>query len=92
VLAAAIRCGAQVIVTANLQHFPPEALDPYDLEAQHPDTFVLHLLPLDPGAVLRVLEQQAAALKNPPMSIPELLETLEGRGLVQTVAELRRLV
>ncbi len=92
VLAAAIRCGAQVIVTTNLQHFPPAALDPYDLEAQHPDTFVLHLLSLDPGAVLRVVEQQAAALKNPPMSIRELLETLETRGLVQTAAELRRLV
>jgi len=42
--------------------------------------------------VLRAVEQQVAALKNPPLSIPELLETLEARGLVQTVAELRRLV
>jgi hypothetical protein len=42
--------------------------------------------------VLRVVEQQAAELKNPPSSIPELLETREARGLVQTAAELRRLV
>jgi predicted nucleic acid-binding protein len=28
VLAAAVRCGADVIVTFNLQHFPEEALDP----------------------------------------------------------------
>jgi predicted nucleic acid-binding protein len=49
VLAAAIRAGAQVIVTTNLRDFPPGALAPFDVEAQHPDTFILHLLSLDPG-------------------------------------------
>ena len=37
VLAAAIRSGAQVIVTANLDDFPTEKLSPYAIEAQHPD-------------------------------------------------------
>jgi predicted nucleic acid-binding protein len=90
VLAAAIRAGAQVIVTMNLRDFPSEALAPFDVEAQHPDTFVLQLLSLDPGAVLRVVTAQAEALKSPPSTVEKLLDTLESRGLVQSVAELRK--
>lgn len=92
VLAAAIRCSAQVIVTSNVRDFPADALAPWDVEAQHPDTFLLHLLSLDPGAVVRSVVAQAAGLKAPPMTVPELLSLLEARGLVQTVGELRRLM
>ena len=92
VLAAAIRAGAQVIVTTNLRDFPKEALAPFDVEAQHPDVFVLHLVSLDPGAVLRVVTAQAAALRKPPSTVEQLLDTLESRGLVQSVAELRKLL
>lgn len=92
VLAAAIRSGAQVIVTANLRHFPAEALAPYDVEAQHPDSFVLHLLSLDPGTVLRTITGQASSLRNPPCTVAALLDTLESRGLVQSVSELRKLL
>ena len=45
VLAAAIRSGAQVIVTYNLKDFPAAALDPFGIEAQSPDDFVLHRAP-----------------------------------------------
>jgi hypothetical protein len=41
VLAAAIKAGAQVIVTRNLRDFPPEDLEPWDIEAKSPDAFVL---------------------------------------------------
>jgi len=92
VLAAAIRCSAQVIVTTNVRDFPADALAPWDVEAQHPDTFVLHLLSLDPGAVVRSVLAQAAGLKAPPVTVRELLSLLESRGLVQTVGELRRLM
>jgi hypothetical protein len=86
VLAAAVRAGARVIVTMNLRDFPPEALAPLDVEAQHPDAFMLHLLSRDPGAVLRVVREQAAALKNPPSTLEQLLDVLETRGLVQTAS------
>lgn len=42
VLAAAVRCGADVIVTFNLKHFPEEALEPWGIEAQSPDEFLIH--------------------------------------------------
>jgi hypothetical protein len=86
VLAAAIRAGAQVIVTANLEDFPEAALSPYSIEAQHPDTFVLHLIDLAPGAVCSVVSEQAAALKNPPRSLGDVLDALRGNGLAQSVA------
>lgn len=91
VLAAAIRSGAQVIVTSNLKDFPAALLAPYDIEAQHPDAFVLHLLSLDAGAVSRAVGVQASSLGNPPMTRDELLAVLESRGLVQSVTELRKL-
>ncbi len=33
VLAAAIACNAQVIVTSNLRHFPDADLEPFNIEA-----------------------------------------------------------
>ena len=41
VLAAAIKVGAQVIVTNNLKHFPAADLRQWDVEAKSPDDFVL---------------------------------------------------
>ena len=43
VLAAAIRAGAEVIVTFNLKDFPATTLSSYDLEAKHPDDFLVSL-------------------------------------------------
>ncbi len=92
VLAAAIRCGAQAIVTLNLRDFPLDVLETYQMEAVHPDQFVLDLVDLSPGVVLKVLHDQAASLKNPPMTLDELLSVLESNGLVRTAAELRTLI
>jgi hypothetical protein len=84
VLAAAIRAGAQ-------KDFPAATLAPYDIEAQHPDDFVLDTIDLAPGTVTQVISEQAAALKNPPRSIGDLLDTLREQGLVRSVAKLREL-
>ena len=88
VVAAAIRAGAQAIVTLNLKDFPKEQLEPFGLEAVHPDDFVLSSIDLAPAKVCAAVEAQAAALKNPPMTIPEVLVILERFGLVQSVARL----
>ncbi|HVZ31726.1 MAG TPA: PIN domain-containing protein [Polyangiaceae bacterium] len=44
VLAAAIRAGAQLIVTSNMRDFPENALAPYGIEAKDPDDFVIDQL------------------------------------------------
>jgi hypothetical protein len=49
VLAAAIRAGADLIVTFNLKDFPEKDLKPYGIEAQHPDDFLTFQLDLAPN-------------------------------------------
>jgi hypothetical protein len=89
VLAAAIRGRADVIVTVNVRDFPEEALEPFGIEAQHPDEFIAHLIDLAPGVVIGAAERHRESLMNPAKTIEELLEMLEREGLTQTVAMLR---
>lgn len=89
VLAAAIKAGADVIVTVNLKDFPAGELDKFGIEAQHPDEFVVHLLGLSTPLVVAAAKTQRSSLKNPPMDAEEFLATLERQGLPQTVAILR---
>lgn len=90
VLAAAIVCNAQVIVTANLRHFPDELLAPFDIEAQSPDEFVMNVLELAPARVIGVIKDQARALTRPETTFEELLERLREVGLPRTVAAIRQ--
>ena len=89
VLAAAIRAGAQAIVTYNLRDFPDHLLARYDVEAKHPDEFMLDSIDLAPAAVARCIVEQAASYSRPAMSVATLLELLRERELVRSVARLR---
>ncbi len=90
VLAAAICAGAQVIVTNNIKDFPADRLAPFGIEAQTPDEFVLYLIDLAPGRIITVIDHQAAALKNPAMSVEALLTRLRTVGLPRSVAIIRQ--
>lgn len=92
VLAAAIRCGAQAIVTFNLRDFPARVLAPFGMEAQHPDDFLLNIIDLDGAAVARVIQEQAAALKNPRRTTAEMLEVLRQQGLSEAATALTALL
>ncbi len=65
VLAAAIRSGAQAIVTFNLKDFPKDTLQPLGIEAIDPDDYVSDLIDLagqsdgDPPRTGRRLEEPA---------------------------------
>jgi len=90
VLAAAIHCQANRIVTFNLADFPVDALRPFQIEAIHPDDFVAFLLGSEPAAVCRAIKLHRARLKKPPKSVEEYLATVEAQGLPQSAAQLRR--
>ena len=81
VLAAAIKCGADLIITFNLNDFPDHALASYGLGACHPDSFLVDQLNLDAERVCTAMRQHRASLKNPPKTVEEYLVTLEEQGL-----------
>ena len=89
VLAAAIRGRADVIVTYNLRDFPASALSPFGIEAQHPDTFIGHLIDVDARTVLAAVRAQRAALRNPPVDAIAFVQRLEELELARTAAFLR---
>jgi len=88
VLAAAIRCGASVIVTFNQKDFPCRSLEPFGIEAQHPDEFVDNLLGLDPAAVVAAAQKQRRQLKMPAMDLEPFLDLLQRQGLTKSVQAL----
>ncbi len=92
VLAAAIRAGASVIVTYNLRDFPAETLARFDIEAHHPDDFLVCLLDQAPGMVCAAVKRQRESLRNPPKTVQELLATLESQGLTQSVSRLSQFI
>ena len=88
VLAAAIEAGARVIVTSNLTDFPRAALEAHGVEAVHPDDFIVGLLDADPDVVVTAVRNQRLLLKNPPVTVATLLDTLRSVGLSRTVTRL----
>ncbi len=89
VLAVAIKCNASAIVTFNLKDFPKAALDPWGIEALHPDEFIVDLWDLDQAAVVEAAQRQRASLKNPPHSVRDYLDKLLQQKLPETVKLLR---
>ena len=77
VLAAAVKCGAQVILTYNKRHFPQDALEPWGVEVQGPSAFLKGLYELDADLVIDKLQAQADNL---------------GRSLTEQLMVLKRAV
>ncbi|WP_232822410.1 hypothetical protein [Thermus sediminis] len=95
VVAAAFWGGAEAILTFNLQDFPEEALEPWELVAFHPDAYLLELAESLirrsslPEPLLRILREQREALKNPPLDRDAFLDRLARIGLERFVSLLQ---
>lgn len=90
VLAAAIAGQADVIVTFNLKDFPPDALRPHGIEAQHPDTFLIHQRSLAEHPFLECARRCRRRLKTPSLSPDDYLKALRKVELVMVAAELEK--
>jgi hypothetical protein len=90
VLAAAIAGRADVIVTRNLKHFPASALEPHEIEAQHPDTFLIHQRGLNEHAFLECPRRCRRRLKEPSFSPDDYLNALRKVELVLIASELEK--
>src|SRR5439155_19737425 len=76
VLAAAVACKAQIIVTQNLRHFKPEHLVQFEVDALSPDEFLVHLFHLTPERMVEIIKEQAKDLHHPPITLSDLLNIL----------------
>lgn len=77
-----------MIVTFNVKDFPKSLLEPFNIETQTPDVFVLHVVDLAPALVAAVIQQRASALHRPSVTADEVLDRLAGDGLPLSVAAL----
>ena len=83
VLAAAVRGGAEVLVTFNGKDFPVDSTSTYDVEVVHPDEFLLDQLDLHPGATIRALEEVVSNYDSPAMTTDDYLLALARAGVPQ---------
>lgn len=90
VLAAAVRGGAEVLVTFNTKDFPAASLAPHSVCVVHPDDFLLDQLDLHPFAVRAALTSQIADGHRPPLTVPQLLGILGRSGVTQFAAQAGR--
>lgn len=74
VAAAAVKAGAQVIVTSNLRDFKKL---PDGIEAQSPDDFLGHLFDLQPSQMTELLIEQARERRRPPVKFEDMLAAME---------------
>ena len=89
VLAAAITGGADLIVTYNLKHFPPHSREPYNIDAQGPDEFLLHQWEqADHERFVAILDRWTAQLQRHPATLEGVLE----ERLMTTAPEFSRAV
>lgn len=87
VLACAIKCKADLIVTSNIRDFPKREMNKYEKSVQTPDDFIFDIINLDPEGACKSLDQIIARLNNPPKTKAEVLQSLEKCGLKKSVAQ-----
>ncbi|MEC5212369.1 putative nucleic acid-binding protein [Polaromonas sp. CG_9.5] len=81
VVAAAIVGHADAIVTFNTKDFPPTVLQPYGIEVQHPDEFLMNQLQLQKIPALSAIKKMRARWTNPERPALALIAAFEKRGL-----------
>ena len=92
VLAAAITGHADAIITWNEKDFPREVLDPFGIELQTPDEFVLNQVMLRGVIALTAIKGMRERWERPQFTAVAFVDLLEKRGLPQTAAHLRDVV
>lgn len=86
VLAAAIKCSAQIIVTENKKDFPEDVLEEYNLEALSADDMLANTFDLFPIGGVRALRIVRQRYNNPPFTASEFLLDLTKCGMPKLAA------
>lgn len=75
VVAAAIECGAEIVVTENLKDFPPEMM-PEGIRAVSINHFLAELLERAPSVMIDAVWNQATRKKRPPIPAERVLAAI----------------
>ena len=86
VLAAAIRVGADTIITQNLKDFPKSALSPLGIAAMNADSFLVGVIQKNPAKSLRAFKQMVKQRKRPTQSSQEVIQSFRNHGLIRSAA------
>lgn len=81
VLAAAVRGGADVLVTFNMKDFPTYSIAPFDIEVAYPDDFLLDQLDLYYAPTLRALVELVDGYGSPSMTVDDFLIAMTRAGV-----------
>ncbi len=73
VVAAAIRAGADCIVSDNTKHFPNASLSRYGIECLSAEDFLVHQYHLDPDTFIAILRDQAKCIQRSLADLVALL-------------------
>lgn len=88
VLAAAIQCKAEIIVTYNLRDFPDEVVQQYGIGVCHPDFFLNHHYEWNPHKGAVAFQKMVDRLRRPSKSKQEVIDLLRRCGLNEIVTKL----
>lgn len=87
VLAAAVRCRANAVITHNVRDFPPAAAKPFNVDIVTPDHFLVRQFQRNSALVKQKLACQAAATKLPANALLDKLQ----RSVPEFAKRLRQL-
>ena len=89
VVACAIKCNADLIITFNLKDFPKNELSKYDVEIARPDKLISNLIDINPGLACRAFNKMVNRLRKPNKTKFGVLATLNNCGLQVSVEKLK---
>ncbi len=90
VVAAAVKCNANVIVTHNLSDFPNDYLKTIGLTAIDPDNFIADMVDLSPQRCLNAFREMVLSKNKPPLEELEYLKIMRNNNLRETAEELSK--
>lgn len=90
VVAAAVKCNANVIVTRNLFDFPNDYLKTIGLVAIDPDNFIADMVDLSPQRCREAFREMVLSKNKPPRDELEYLKIMRNNNLEETAKELSK--
>jgi predicted nucleic acid-binding protein len=91
VLAVAIRCHADVIVTFNAADFPETTIGPYGIHTRNPDDFILDIEGVSAGTLIVAARADFEHYKNPPLDPDAYIDGVRIAGAPKTAQSLDKL-